>query len=119
MVYDVNVNMEPSRNVLRVCDALGGTMEPPSSKMELEIIEKKARRVCSTCYMMWIPAFRRGKEDWVYQNNEAALYLPCARTSLNSLFYFAVPCAQAIMFYCKIKDFQVFQTEKLLTENMC
>ena len=130
MVYDVNVGMEPAMNVLRVCDALGGTMEPPSSKTELEIIAKKTKRVCNNCNKIWIPIFKRGKENWVDQENEEALYLPwrkgqpnggeyetCTRMLTNRLAYYDVACAQAMMFYCKIKDFQVFQLRGMCPEK--
>ena len=130
VVYDVNINMEPAGNVLRVCDSLGGTMEPPSSKMELEIIEKKVRRVCKTCNDIWIPIFKKSKEVWVDGKNEIALHLPwhkgqpnggkyetCASMWVDNLSYYDVPCAQAIMFYCQIKDFQVFQLRGMCAEN--
>ena len=130
MVYDVNVGMEPAMNVLRVCDALGGTMEAPSSKTELEIIAKQTKRVCNNCNKIWIPIFKRGKENWVDQKNEVALYLPwrkgqpnggeyetCTRMLTNRLAYYDVACAQAMMFYCKIKDFQVFQLRGMCPEK--
>ena len=125
-----NVGMEPAEHVLRVCDALGGTMEPPSSKAELEIIKKNVRRVSNNWNTMWIPIFKRSKEDWVDQKKEVALYLPwrtgqpnggmyetCARMWIDNLFYFDIPCAQAHSFYCKIKDFQVFQLRGMCPEK--
>ena len=119
-VYDVTIAMEPAKNILRVCAALGGTMEPPSSKADLEIIKEKVRKGCKGyCNRMWIPIFKRTEEDWIDEKDEVALYLPwrkgqpnggnyemCAWMSVSSLYYYDASCADENMFYCEIKDFQ-------------
>ena len=122
MIYDVKVNMEPARKVLRICDALGGTMKLPTSKAELEQINLNT--------WVWIPIFQNSEEEWVDQRNEIAPYLPwlkgqpngdkyekCAGKWLSKLQYYDTACDQENKFYCKIKDFQVFQVRGMCAEN--
>ena len=45
MICDVKLSMEPAMNPLRVCDALGGTMETPTSLKDMETIKKAASHV--------------------------------------------------------------------------
>ena len=130
MIYDVKVGIEPDRKVLRVCKALGGSMEVPASSTDLEVIKEKFDIPCKLC-QIWIPIFKNSEGEWTDTENNAAIYLPwmkgqpnggknherCSGMWLEVLGYYDSVCAQDLRFYCHIKDYQVFQLKGMCTEK--
>ena len=132
MIYDVKIGMEPDRKVLRVCGALGGTMKPPSSMKDLEKIKKNLNMTLKE-FHSWVPIFKTGKEEWVDEKHEVASFTPWVEGQPNGgiyeectevrfwfqkFGYFDTPCSnENLFFYCKIKDFQVFQLRGMCEEN--
>ena len=117
MIYDVELSMEPALQPLRVCDALGGTMDLPTSVEE----RQKLREKCKSCARVWIPIFRKSEEELVDRENEVVQNIPWSIGQPNggdyekcvtlhykdTLPYFDGVCKNPNNFYCKIKDFQV------------
>ena len=59
MIYDVKLSMEPARSAIRLCDALGGSMDSPKSVKDLETIKEN----CESSHV-WLPIFKK-YEEWI------------------------------------------------------
>ena len=128
MTFDVYLSMDPARKPLRVCNAFGGTMEPPRNMEDIERIKDK----CESCYSVWVPIFKESEEEWKDRENKEVQYLPwkkgqpnggnrenCASLWLegSKASYGDTGCGWEANFYCKIKDFQVFQLRGMCEEK--
>jgi len=124
MIYDVKLSMEPARSALRICYALGGSMDSPKSLKDLETIKEN----CESC-VVWVPIFNE-YEGWIGSENHIPEYLPwgkgeptggnsdkCAILGTDDLAYFAVTCKWNVQFYCKIKNFQIFRLKGMCVEK--
>ena len=122
MIYDVELSMEPAMKPLRVCDSLGGRMDPLTSIRNGEKLWENCKSCSGLWDWVWVPIFKESEEKWVDREKEVVQdiswtigqpnvgdHKKCAAFySETTLIYIDTVCDNENKFYCKIKDFQVF-----------
>ena len=104
-VIDVKASMGNSREAIRICNALDGTMSPFKSEKELNQLEISEKEV-------WVPIFK-DNDIWKDAKNVQVSFLPWNRggpfEGKNCVLhyktvYYATDCNSHRHFYCKMKS---------------
>ena len=137
-VYGPTVSMEPNRKALRICNSLGGELNPPESMNDLKELGMKLSNVTTNCEReysnyFWVPIFKSLTEDWFDEGNQRHSFSRWRRGQPNGLnhetcaaiagigtdgiAYFDTQCSRSYCLYCKISNFQPFYLRGLCKIN--
>ena len=85
IAYSVNTTMEPKRRALRLCNSLGGTMEPPRNESELKDLGSKLALFSGFCpKYFWVPIFKGSSdESWLAANKQKVKFVRWRRGQPN------------------------------------
>ena len=126
VIYNIELQMDPKSSTVRLCNALGGIMDPPKNASMVSSLEKALNKK-EECSGLWIPVFKDDYENWVDINGKNVNFTPwrqgqpnggqnfekCAGILSQKSSYFDLSCSYEFCFYCRIKDFIHFQLKGL------
>ena len=121
-----NFTMEPKARALRMCGALGGSINLPENIFELLTLGEQLANFSAYCNYFWSPIFK-GAIDGTFlnSNNNPVKYhrwrkgqpnggqddekcVSIAGTGTEGIAYFDTHCNKLRCFYCNISDFGLF-----------
>ena len=131
MIYDVQIGMNPDKNAVRKCYGLGGTMEYPKNKIELDEIHEKARSSCPKC-RIWIPIFKSESEKWFNWKNQEVSYSTwrlgqpnggrfhekCVTIKSTPHGYVDTDCRADWNIYCAMETYKIFYLKGLCAKTV-